>query len=585
MVGHFVSDKSVNHETENALTALLLGIAVGLGKRVFVLQELPMAKPMIDLGGVLKTYTTRNELESALASRLAEWQKHAEAAQVNETKQAQIAISQRGALELGQAAAEYDELLLRAYYEAGYTTWATSGKKFLIVGTKGSGKSAIYRYAENLVQPGKRVHRLFYEFTDVEVQQLFDLADSWKDAVAADLLFRTFWRFNMVVDLVDAAFPADDPTLQYDDDVRTVTEWRSRLGIEESSDFYSRFVRYLKAGPTSPVTSAELVNARFGAAENMLRSALHGHEAFIYADRLDEGWDHGTHYSRKLLRAFVHECFLFKHAMSESIKPVLFLRSDIIDQLKQGLQEADKWDVGYLRWTRSQLRALLERRIVASQEQSDQEVDWSAILPFDTRGQDSVSYLLDRTFLRPRDAIQLMQTVVEQAQADGGLPARADSTLRGLSLFAKNRLLNLSLELSATHPGLSVVVDDLLEIFPQATKTRVSFVEAKCRSIAAGRFISWLEGDPMRALYDAGILVFEDSEHKLVWCEDISYERAIQLCLVNKFEDKVDRKGLLRILGPKTVKSNEALVQLHPALHGLLEVLSDPVRFRGRGSE
>jgi hypothetical protein len=582
VVGHFVSDECVDHETDNALTALLLGLAVGLGKRIFVLQERPFERPMIDLGGVLKPYETRAELETMLARCLAAWHDIASRERAEGTKRAQVAATQSGAIELGHAAAEQDEaLLLRAYYEAGYSQWAIRGKKFLVAGSKGSGKSALYLYALNKHELKQRRRLLAYELTDVEVQQLFEVATSWSTVVAAELFFRAFWRFNMLVDIVDDTFRPDDPSMLQDDDLRAVVEWRRGISVREGVDYVGRFLEYVGGTDSTPATKARFVKARFAEIEQRLKLALSGYEVIILADGLDAGWDGGSVLSRQLVRAFVHECFLLRQSMPETVKPVLFLRLDIIEQLKEGVQEADKWDIGYLRWTRAQLQSLLENRIIANQDGDAGPVDWTAILPQDIKGQCSIEYLLDRTYLRPRDAIKLLEQVIEQGQADGGLPAGMGAVLRGVSVFAKDRALNLSLELLAARPGLAAVINGVLPLFTLARPAFASDITSHCRTLAPG-IADWLSNEPVRALYDAGVFVLQDADGRLMWAEDIPYDRACQLVQTVGRPASGGRRWLLGWLQPRKSRTTEFLVHLHPALHGLLGTLSDPVALRGR---
>jgi hypothetical protein len=70
VVGDLVSDQAVNSHALNSETAFLLGMAVSLEKKVIVLQEEPVGKPMIDLAGLLARYTGIDSLMRILAERL-----------------------------------------------------------------------------------------------------------------------------------------------------------------------------------------------------------------------------------------------------------------------------------------------------------------------------------------------------------------------------------------------------------------------------------------------------------------------------------------------------------------------------------
>ena len=70
VVGDLVSDNVTDSHALNSETAFLLGMAVSLQKKVIVLQEEPVGKPMIDLAGLLARYTGIDSLMHILAERL-----------------------------------------------------------------------------------------------------------------------------------------------------------------------------------------------------------------------------------------------------------------------------------------------------------------------------------------------------------------------------------------------------------------------------------------------------------------------------------------------------------------------------------
>lgn len=63
VVGDFVSDNIENSEILNIEIAFYLGLAVGLGKKVIILQEKPHEKRMIDMTGLIKEYVDSDEAQ------------------------------------------------------------------------------------------------------------------------------------------------------------------------------------------------------------------------------------------------------------------------------------------------------------------------------------------------------------------------------------------------------------------------------------------------------------------------------------------------------------------------------------------
>src|SRR5439155_7142385 len=111
VIGHFVRDDRTDHLGQNALTALLVGIALGFGRRVLVLQEGPVRKPMIDLKGVIHKYETESQAEKIIEEVIGAWKPQIEVERSKRTAKAMFTATQSAALSLGSATAENDELL------------------------------------------------------------------------------------------------------------------------------------------------------------------------------------------------------------------------------------------------------------------------------------------------------------------------------------------------------------------------------------------------------------------------------------------------------------------------------------------
>lgn len=70
VVGALVADDVASSHEMNSETAFLLGIGVALGKKVLVLQQQPVGRPMIDLAGLLEGYDGLEDLRRIMHRRL-----------------------------------------------------------------------------------------------------------------------------------------------------------------------------------------------------------------------------------------------------------------------------------------------------------------------------------------------------------------------------------------------------------------------------------------------------------------------------------------------------------------------------------
>ncbi|MCE9559401.1 MAG: hypothetical protein K8R88_10655 [Armatimonadetes bacterium] len=580
VVGHFVTDQNPKHQELNALTALLLGLSVGMGKRIAVFQEQPMSHQMIDLGGVLHGYQRLAVLQDKLEDFLKSWKLDADKIEAAQKKEEDVKRIHRAILDLGNPAAEADSLLSKAFYYTQYAQWAEFGQKFLIIGAKGAGKSAIYKYLCDHVEFPTKSKPIFLEFTTFEVHRLMSAAERLKDHVNPDLLFRSFWRANLIIELSQAILLAAGTGYKSSAEYQSLEGWILNLGLNDSTDYFDRFLRVVGVSDTDllTLTRDQFVALRFNQAEPWLRELLKGWKLLVFADRLDEAWETGSKPQKDYLRAFVHECFLLSNSMGHTVHPVLFLREDILASIRKGDQESDKWNIGIIEWSKTELKAMIAERIRAGAEMaSDKEFSWDSLLPQTFQGQTTIDYLLDRTYLRPRDLIVLLQWVINHAQSAGGLPAEEPAIRKALSTFAENKLANLANEVTMSAGSIEDITKSLLACFSGGwTSTEGPILDSLKRY-----------GTPeetMQELYDAGVLCFFDEADRIMTSKDYTFEVARNLAKREVQEPRAERGlfGLRKRVVP--VAPAGRLVTLRPALHGLLDRTSQPVEFRSEAA-
>jgi hypothetical protein len=576
VIGHFVTDQNPNHTELNALTALLLGLAVGLGKRVAVFQQTPISHQMVDLGGVLHKYQLLSELQTSLEDHLRVWLPDAESAERESTFVAKTRVTlTRQVLDIGNPAAEADALVTRAFQVTQYAEWAQHGQKFLIVGAKGAGKSAIFKFMDEEVAFGSKRQPIFLEFTAFEVTRLMAAADETAGKIHPDLLFRAFWRSNLLVEIAMAFRATAGPGYQTSKEFQELCKWLDGLGADETQDFYDRFLRVaeIDGERLASLTKDQFVALRFNRCEQLLRELLKGWQFIIFVDKLDEAWALGNQRQRDYLRAFVHECFLLSNSLSNMVKPVLFLREDILSELRVGEAEADKWNIGTIEWTRSELVKLLEDRVRLSELLEKRDFSWDILLPQTIMGQRSIDYLLDRTYFTPRDAILLLQWVINYAQSDGGLLASEAVIRRALKTFSQNRVVNIDSEHHLGNKGTVAIVRVLEPLFAAGWSASEEKMTEKLREAE-------ICDVSLDELYEAGLLCYVDKNNCLMTGRTHSVAMARNLAAETSIENWVEKRSLAIFKKRIKLSHTSPTMYLHPALHGLLDRMSDPIRYR-----
>lgn len=178
---------------------------------------------------------------------------------------------------------------------------------------------------------------------------------------------------------------------------------------------------------------------------------------YITIDRLDENWaEEEIRY--KLIRALIETIRHFQKI--RSVKIVVVLREDLLEKVFEetrdsGFQE-EKYESLYLRihWDRKQLEKLLDERVSAliREQYTKQIVRLSNIIPKRLRSKPAIEYILDRTFMRPRDAILFLNMCLEKAQGKATISLKHIRAAEGE--FSGKRLTSLNDEWGRVYPGL-----------------------------------------------------------------------------------------------------------------------------------
>lgn len=178
---------------------------------------------------------------------------------------------------------------------------------------------------------------------------------------------------------------------------------------------------------------------------------------FVLIDRLDENWvDDPIRY--KLLRALLEAVRAFQEV--PYVKIVVALRLDLLDRVFRTTRDAGFQEEKYeslflrLRWTEHQLESLLDKRIdkLVKRQYTKTAVKTRDLLPNKRRRDDPLTYMLQRTFLRPREAILFVNECLSNAEG------KAQITWNVLTSaeveYSRKRLRSLADEWHSDFPSL-----------------------------------------------------------------------------------------------------------------------------------
>ena len=341
--------------------------------------------------------------------------------------------------DFGANAAEYDALLERCFQEHPIFGKVLYDQHCLILGRKGSGKTAICKKIIRLQQSHNNILAVEYDFTHYpwEYHNLMAVSS------AADTeRYLHSWRYFILISLAKILFKSERSAIEskaykkikqflidtygsLDPDLTRIFEPRRRIrGLK------SLGVSIMSSGIEAEVDEVDMkslprmfqeVNSTL---QDLMVEALNPEcHYFICFDSLDMNFEPGSpDYENRLIcllrvaRDFTYESL----AAGRSLKVLVFLRSDIYDKLtfndrnkitRSFALEVD-WDKPYQDVT---LKSLMERRFAEVLE-IESEGAWEQI--FDesvgmVAHPTKYAYILDHTFLRPRDIIEFCNCILK----------------------------------------------------------------------------------------------------------------------------------------------------------------------------
>ncbi|WUE45336.1 hypothetical protein OG545_20740 [Streptomyces europaeiscabiei] len=389
-------------------------------------------------------------------------------------------------LHFGREDAERDVtegLLLRGGFlpNAAYRG-ALSGRKMLIIGRKGSGKSAICMQlmaaGDSGGHSGGKVLVTPDEAAGEEIRR-FELQGLPGDSAKA-LIWRYVFAVHAARYLVDHAKGAHDGGHKADS-VKALGRFLKQNG--EAVGGNGRLVERLAQGARGLQTSLSLEAFGVKAAVDLAQSPSEGARAarqleivergvarafadlgcdgddhaplLLMVDQLEQVWSAEPDSNAMVIGMLLAA----KHAASlygRSVRFLLFLRADIYDSLSFG--EGDKFHGDELRitWTEQALRDLALARARASVgAELSEELLWKELFPQTVGGEETASHLFRRCLPRPRDAIQFLNLCQEKAWLDHQRDrvTEADVEQAGRQ-FSEWKLKDLASEYLVAHPFL-----------------------------------------------------------------------------------------------------------------------------------
>lgn len=343
----------------------------------------------------------------------------------------------------GAIDAENDTNLLEYFYQTPVLEKLFAYNKSVVIGRKGTGKTALYRYIENH-KGNTAVPLVFRDYP-------WQAHDRFKNhAVSERESYFNAWQFFFYIEIFKKiTMLHSELSKEGRKQSRKLRRWlKKNWG---TVDFDHREVLQPKArtlkwtfqpqvfgNSLGALTPSASENADLGATltefnrkfDRLLPSLLQHYsaEVTLLFDELDLSYQQGDREYQHRLVGLLLAAYHFFQKYREKIRVYIFLRNDIFsalefqdkNKIKDNMVEFLDWDAQNID-SRLSLKSVISNRIAVNIEsKSDNfERNWSEVFEDSKIGKNQFkwNFIVDRSFIRPRDIIKFMNLAVEQAQS------------------------------------------------------------------------------------------------------------------------------------------------------------------------
>jgi hypothetical protein len=432
-------------------------------------------------------------------------------------------------LKLGELDAEADrELLSACFVDTGELARLldVTDPAAIVVGRTGTGKSALlFRLQES------SEHSVFLSPTDISIRFLehSNIIQFLNElGIKLDLFYRILWRHILTVELLklryDLRSEADNQNFlqrlyrAIDRDkakqkaFEYFSEWGDKFWLETDEqlrELTRKFASDVKAslGTEFAGVDISLQGARALSQEQRVEISTRASQVvsgiqikrlnevldllaaysfedrqkkyYLLIDRLDEDWAE-TETRCRFIRALIEEAKAFRNL--KQVKIVAALRRDLLDLVFDRTRDAGFQEEKYeaylvpVRWATEDLKRLLEMRIneVFRRRYTREGICFDDLFPSPRKGAGvtAIDYLLERTLLRPRDALQFANECFYVASGRNRISWTAIAAAE--ASYSAKRLKSLKEEWWEFYPALEESVELLRGLLSPFTRSALA---------------------------------------------------------------------------------------------------------------
>jgi hypothetical protein len=417
----------------NLRASFLAGLSHGYGLEPLIPQYEALPAP-IDFRDFIDTSRTRKEVTQVVEEYCADVLIR------NQQRGTPQPIAQRSLLEridLGSSTAEYEYQRLGLYFvRTAEFARAMRSPGALVVGRKGSGKSAIFYQAFAETVSDRR--NLVVDLNPAS-HNLSELREELLRVMAVGVFDHTiaaFWQYifyaEILLKLRETLLPKAKYNLTLLNQIRELEEKYGLTDEMVEGDFTARLAQAVRLviDGLKRVGGKDyrsyLTNLLFESHIPALRDTIvelgsDFNKIVLLFDNLDKGWP-----ARKIethdIRMIQHLIAVLNKIQRElqrkgtEFQYMLFLRRDVYEQLVEETADRGKHNLVVVDWSdKHQLVHLINQRVISSFASEEQDAAWRVVNPILDDGRPAMAHIIESSLMRPRFLIELTEAAISFA--------------------------------------------------------------------------------------------------------------------------------------------------------------------------
>ncbi|HOW54125.1 MAG TPA: hypothetical protein PLR60_05650 [Syntrophorhabdaceae bacterium] len=379
-------------------------------------------------------------------------------------------------LNFGVPAAERDDDLISCFVITESYQNITKGKKCIVLGNRGTGKSAVFRKladeekAKNNIIIQLAPEEYSYELLSNTLRK--EMEGSWAKHGA----YSAAWKYLIYVTIMKN-LSHQGKRFKQGPEARIYNYLRDQYAGTDTNPIgmlisYLKRMEGIKIGKYEAAIKTAELRRLYSLEEiepliNDIEAACRNKKVIVLIDELDKGWD-----ASEDAIAFVSG--LFQAAVSinnklNSVKILISLRKELYENIPTLYEDAQKVRdiIETIEWDEPKLLELIARRVIKKLpglQLDSYENIWNSVFSevLDYRQTKSFNYIVDRTLYRPREIIQYCNDVAEYSRRmliPPPLPFNYKHIAEAEYGYSESRLKDICAEYRFQFPGLQSLME------------------------------------------------------------------------------------------------------------------------------